>query len=107
MLTLTPLKDIPLIRQGNDLADVIVKALHATAIQLQDGDILVLAQKIVSKAEGRMVNLDTITPSKKALKLATVTEKDPRVIELIIQESNELLRARPGVIIVEHKLGFV
>jgi len=107
MLTLTPLKNIPLIRQGDVLADMIDKALHATAVQLQDGDILVIAQKIVSKAEGRMVNLTTVTPSGRALELATKTEKDPRVVELILRESNEVLRARPGAIIVEHRLGFV
>ena len=107
MLTLTPLIGIPLIRQGDDLADVIVKALNATAVQLQDEDILVVAQKIVSKAEGRMVNLETVTPSQRALELAETTEKDPRVIELILKESNEILRTRPGAIIVEHRLGFV
>jgi coenzyme F420-0:L-glutamate ligase/coenzyme F420-1:gamma-L-glutamate ligase len=107
MLTLTPLTGIPLIRQGDDLADMIVQALNTTAIQLQDGDVLVIAQKIVSKAEGRMVNLETITPSQKALELSGASEKDPRVIELILQESNEILRIRPGAIIVEHKLGFV
>lgn len=107
MLTLTPLTGIPLIRQGDNLADIIVKALNSTAIHLQDGDILVIAQKIVSKAEGRMVDLETVTPSQKALDLATTTEKDPRVVELILHESNEILRTRPGAIIVEHKLGFV
>lgn len=107
MLSLTSLSNIPLIRQGNNLADSIVKALHANAIQIQDGDIFVIAQKIVSKAEGRMVNLATVTPSEKALELAQSTEKDPRVIELILRESNEILRTRPGAIIVEHKLGFV
>jgi coenzyme F420-0:L-glutamate ligase/coenzyme F420-1:gamma-L-glutamate ligase len=106
-LVLTPLIDIPLIRQGDHLADILVEALQATAIQLQDSDILVIAQKIISKAEGRMVNLGTVTPSKKALELAKLTEKDPRVVELILQESNEVLRARPGAIIVEHRLGFV
>ena len=107
MLTLTPLANIPLIRQGDPLADILIEALHATAIQLQDGDIMVLAQKIVSKAEGRMVDLGTIKPSEKALKLAEASQKDPRVVELILQESNEILRVRPGAIIVEHKLGFV
>jgi coenzyme F420-0:L-glutamate ligase/coenzyme F420-1:gamma-L-glutamate ligase len=68
---------------------------------------LVLAQKIVSKAEGQMINLGTVTPSEKALELAGATEKDPRVIELILRESKEILRTRPGAIIVEHKLGFV
>lgn len=106
-LVLTPLSNIPLIRQGDDLADILVKALRATAIQFQDGDILVIAQKVISKAEGRMVNLATVTPSEKALELAGRTEKDPRVIELILQESNTVLRARPGAVIVEHRLGFV
>ena len=107
MLTLTPLTDIPLIRQGDNLADIIVHALHKTAVQLQDGDILVIAQKIVSKAEGRMVNLELVTPSQRALDLARTTEKDPRIVEWILQESNEVLRTRPGAMIVEHKLGFV
>ena len=107
MLTITPLKTIPLIRQDDDLADILVQALQATNLQLQDGDILVLTQKIVSKAEGRMVDLSTVTPSEKALKLAKQSEKDPRVVELILQESHEILRIRPGAIIVEHKLGFV
>jgi coenzyme F420-0:L-glutamate ligase/coenzyme F420-1:gamma-L-glutamate ligase len=106
-LVLTPLSDIPLIRQGDSLVDILVQALQATAIQLQDDDILVIAQKIVSKAEGRMINLETVTPSPKAVKLAQRTKKDPRIIELILGESNEVLRTRPGVIIVEHKLGFV
>ena len=107
MLTLSPLSNIPLIRQGDNLADIIVKALHQNNIQLRSGDILVLAQKIISKAEGRMVNLSTVTPSARALELAIETEKDGRVIELILQESNEVLRTRPGAIIVEHRLGFV
>ena len=106
-LTLTPLSNIPLIRQGDNLADILVEALRSTDIQLQDKDILVIAQKIVSKAEGRMVNLGTVVPSEKALELAVTTEKDPRVVELILKESNEILRTRPGAIIVEHKLGFV
>lgn len=106
-LTLTPLIRIPLIRHGDDLADIIVRSLSETGIELQDGDILVLAQKIVSKAEGRMVNLTTVTPSLRALELAEQTQKDPRFLELVLQESNEVLRTRPGTIIVEHRLGFV
>lgn len=106
-LTLTPIKSIPIIRQSHNLVDILVDAMHATDIRLQDGDILVLAQKIVSKAEGRTVNLATIIPSEKAMELAIQTEKDPRVIELILQESNEILRTRPGAIIVEHRMGFV
>ena len=106
-LSITPLKDIPLIRQGDNLADILVKSLSGNKIDLQNNDIIVLAQKIVSKAEGRMVNLATVTPSPQALELGQKTEKDPRVIELILQESNEIIRTRVGAIIVEHKLGFV
>jgi len=106
-LTLTPLQRIPLIRHGDNLADIVVHALQENDISLQDNDILVFAQKIVSKAEGRAVNLSTITPSQRAIELAKKTEKDARVVELILQESNEILRTRVGAIIVEHKLGFV
>jgi coenzyme F420-0:L-glutamate ligase / coenzyme F420-1:gamma-L-glutamate ligase len=107
MLTLTPLLGMPLIRQGDDLADIILQAFHKNNIPIEDNDILVYAQKIVSKAEGRAVNLACVKPSARALDLATQTEKDPRLVELILQESNEVLRTRPGTIIVEHKLGFV
>ncbi|HNF95284.1 MAG TPA: coenzyme F420-0:L-glutamate ligase, partial [Anaerolineales bacterium] len=106
-LTLNTLKNIPLIRQGNNLADILLKSLHESGIALQDNDILVLAQKIVSKTEGRMVNLAKIEPSSAALELAPIIDKDARLIELILQESNEVLRIRKGVIVVEHKLGFV
>jgi coenzyme F420-0:L-glutamate ligase/coenzyme F420-1:gamma-L-glutamate ligase len=106
-LTLTPLHQIPLIRQGDDLAEFVVNALEKNNIALEENDILVFAQKIVSKAEGRTVNLVTVTPSERALELAQQTEKDPRLVELILCESNEVLRTRIGTIIVEHKLGFV
>ena len=106
-LTLTPLLNFPLIRQDDNLADILVKSLQETQIELQDNDIIVLAQKIVSKSEGRMVNLATVTPSQRAIELAQKADKDPRVMELMLQESNEVLRIRVGTIIVEHKLGFV
>lgn len=106
-LTLTPLPGIPMIRPGDDLADLLLKALEGSGICLQNGDILVLAQKIVSKSEGRLVNLATVTPSSRALELAACIEKDARILELILQESNAVLRTRPGTIIVEHRLGFV
>ena len=107
MLTLTPLLNIPLIRHDDNLADILVNALQDTNIALQDNDILVLAQKIVSKAEGRMVNLATVTPSKQAIDLAQKADKDARVVELMLQESKEILRVHSGTIIVEHKLGFI
>lgn len=106
-LTITSLKNIPLIRRDDNLADIILNSLLNTDIQLQNNDILVLAQKIVSKAEGRVVNLADITPTPRAIELATQTEKDPRVVELMLQESIEVLRTRPNTIIVEHKLGFI
>lgn len=106
-LTLTPLQNIPLIRRDDNLADIVVNVLQENKISLQDGDIFVFAQKIVSKAEGRAVNLATVTPSQRATELAKQTEKDARVVELILQESHEVLRTRVGAIIVEHKLGFV
>jgi len=107
LLSLTPLQNIPLIRQNDNLADILLKSLQETNIELHDDDILVLAQKIVSKSEGRMVNLATVTPSDRALDLAEKSKKDPRIVELTLQESNEILRVRVGTIIVEHKLGFV
>ena len=106
-LTLTSLKNIPLIRQEDDLADIILNSLQENRISLENNDILVIAQKIVSKAEGRIVDLATVTPSQHATDLAKQTEKDPRLIELILQESNDVLRSRIGTIIVEHKLGFI
>lgn len=106
-LTLTPLAHIPLIRHGDNLADILVTALRANNLELADGDILVITSKIVSKAEGRLVNLQTVTPSAAAVELGTRSEKDPRLCELILRESREVLRTRPGAIIVEHRLGFV
>jgi coenzyme F420-0:L-glutamate ligase/coenzyme F420-1:gamma-L-glutamate ligase len=107
MLTLAPLSGIPLIRQGDDLADIVLNVLPKNNRELEDNDILVFAQKVISKAEGRAVNLVTVHPSQRAREVAGQIEKDPRLVELILQESNEILRTRPGTIIVEHKLGFV
>jgi coenzyme F420-0:L-glutamate ligase / coenzyme F420-1:gamma-L-glutamate ligase len=106
-LTLTPLTGIPLIRRDDNLADIVLKSLKENSLQLEDNDILVFAQKVISKAEGRIVNLATVTPSPRAIELAEQIQKDARVVELILQESNEVLRTRVGTIVVEHKLGFV
>jgi coenzyme F420-0:L-glutamate ligase/coenzyme F420-1:gamma-L-glutamate ligase len=96
-----------MVQTGDDLAEMILAGLDRAGLALQDGDILVLAQKIVSKAEGRLVNLRQITPSKRAYELSEVTRKDPRLVEVILSESREVLRTRPGVMIVEHRLGFI
>lgn len=106
-LTLTPLQHFPLIRPGDNLAEFVLKNLGQSGIALQDGDILVFAQKIISKAENRLVNLNTVQPSPAAQDLAAKTGKDPRLAELLLRESNQVLRARIGTAIVEHRLGFV
>ncbi|MBX3004820.1 MAG: coenzyme F420-0:L-glutamate ligase [Anaerolineales bacterium] len=106
-LVLTPLQGLPLVQPGDDLASLLLAALLRQGLTLQDGDVIVLAQKIVSKAEGRYRHLGEVTPSARALELAALTEKDPRLVQMILDESNEVLRARPGLLVVEHRLGFV
>jgi coenzyme F420-0:L-glutamate ligase / coenzyme F420-1:gamma-L-glutamate ligase len=106
-VTLTALPGIPLIEPGDDLAAVLAEALRASAIELRDGDSLVVAQKIVSKAEGRYVELREVAPSPRALELAGEIKKDPRLVEVILRESREVVRYREGLLIVEHRLGFV
>lgn len=107
MLSIIPLLGIPMVKPGDDLAALLLEALSNNQLVLQEGDILVLAQKIVSKAENRLVNLNGVSPSAQALELATKTDKDPRLVELVLRESREILRYRPGTVIVEHRLGFV
>lgn len=106
-LTLTALQGLPLIKPGDNLAGLILNALNQSDLKLENNDIIVLAQKIVSKAENCLVNLATINPSPAASELAAKSGKDPRIAELILRESNEILRIRIGSVIVEHKLGFV
>lgn len=106
-MSLTALPDIPRIKAGDDLATIVLDGVAAASLQLADGDVLVLAQKIVSKSEGRAVTLDTVTPSARALELAPRIDKDPRLVQLILDESSEVLRTRPGVIVVVHRLGYV
>ena len=107
VVTLAAIPDIPMVRPGNDLAGLLIRACEDAAIAPADGDILVVAQKIVSKAEGRYVDLATIEPSARALRLAGEVEKDPRLVEVILRESRRVVRWRPGVLIVEHRLGFI
>ncbi|MCW5887134.1 MAG: coenzyme F420-0:L-glutamate ligase [Anaerolineales bacterium] len=96
-----------MVQPGDDLAALLLAALLRQGLTLQDGDVIVLAQKIVSKAEGRYRQLGEVMPTERALELAAQTEKDPRLVQLILDESNEVLRARPGLLVVEHRLGFV
>ncbi|MDP4026596.1 coenzyme F420-0:L-glutamate ligase [Methylobacterium sp. NEAU 140] len=106
-ITCTALPDIPLVEPGDPLADLILGGLARAEITLQTGDILVVAQKIVSKSEGRLVDLATFEAGPRALDLAATARKDPRLVEAILAESTEVVRVGPGVIVVEHKLGFV
>lgn len=106
-LSLVALPGIPAIDAGTDLARLTLAGCQAGGLRLREGDIVVMAQKIVSKSEGRQVALGDVTPSPRALELAAQTGKDPRIVELILSESRHVLRVRPGLIIVEHRLGFV
>ncbi len=106
-VSLIPLAGVPLVEPGDDLGRIAAVALRANGLALEEGDVLVVAQKIVSKAQGRLVDLATVTPSARAVALAAETGKDPRLVEVILSEAKRVVRQRPGLIIVEHRLGFV
>ncbi|MFN8531043.1 MAG: coenzyme F420-0:L-glutamate ligase, partial [Anaerolineae bacterium] len=106
-LSLTALPGVPVIQAGDDLVEVIAAALERAGVTLQSGDALVVTSKIVSKAEGRYVDLRSVTPSDRAVELAGVTGKDPRVVELVLSESTAVSRAAMNVLVVRHRLGFV
>ena len=106
-LILTALPGIPEVVRGAELAQLLAAAILRAGKTLESGDVVVIAQKIVSKAEGRQVRLAEVMPSPRALELARTVDKDPRLVELMLGESREVLRAKPGVLIVEHRLGFV
>lgn len=101
------LSNVPMIRPGDDLAGIALTVLRDAGLTFEDGDVLVLAQKIVSKAEGRQVPLSTVSPGPKALELAARTGKDARLVELILSEAEEVVRTRPGLVIVRHRTGLV
>ena len=94
-------------RAGDDLGRLLLDALTAAGLALTEGDVLAVTQKIVSKAEGRLRRLADVSPSPRAAALARETRKDPRVVELILQESRDIVRTRPDLIIAEHRLGIV
>jgi coenzyme F420-0:L-glutamate ligase/coenzyme F420-1:gamma-L-glutamate ligase len=106
-LNLFAIPGIPLIQPGDDLAALLLDALNAAGLSLADGDVVVIAQKLVSKAEGRTVSLKDVQPTDKAIELAEATDKEPAIVQLILDESRKILRHRPGVLIAEHQLGFV
>ncbi|MFQ3201674.1 MAG: coenzyme F420-0:L-glutamate ligase/coenzyme F420-1:gamma-L-glutamate ligase [Zhongshania sp.] len=106
-LILHAVPGIPLVKPGDDIAELILAALAASELGLEGGDVLVLAQKIVSKAEGRYAYLNGVEPSAEAVELAGQCDKDPRHMQVVLNESREIIRRRPGVVIVEHVLGYV
>ncbi|HEY7298037.1 MAG TPA: coenzyme F420-0:L-glutamate ligase [Xanthobacteraceae bacterium] len=106
-LTLTVVPGIPLIAPGDDLGKIIIEAIVKSGLQLIDGDILVVAQKVVSKAQGRFVDLATVVPSAQARDVATRVDKDPRLVEVILSESVRVVRERRSLLIVEHRSGYV
>jgi coenzyme F420-0:L-glutamate ligase/coenzyme F420-1:gamma-L-glutamate ligase len=106
-LRLVALRGFPLLGVGDDLDALTVEALGRAELRLQAADVLVFAQKVVSKAEGRRVDLATVTPSERAVELARTVQKDARLVELVLRESRRVVRASKDVLIVEHRLGLI
>ena len=106
-LTIIGLAGVPMVQPGDDLASLTLAAYAGTKLVPEDGDVIVVAQKIVSKSEGRLVDVASVTPSERAIALAAETGKDPRFVEIVLSESRRIVRHRPNLIVVEHRLGFV
>jgi coenzyme F420-0:L-glutamate ligase/coenzyme F420-1:gamma-L-glutamate ligase len=106
-LSIIPLLNLPMIDMGDDLVDIILKCLNDSGETLEDNDILVLSQKIVSKAEGNTVDLTDFIPSEEAIELADEVGKDPRLVHLILKESRRIVRKAYGVLIMEHRKGWI
>lgn len=106
-LALTALPGLPLVREGDDLAALLAEGLDRAGLTPAPGDVLVVAQKVVSKAEGRLVPLASVTPTAEAIALAATVGKDPRLVTLILAESRRVVRALPNLLIVEHRLGLI
>lgn len=106
-ITITALPGIPLVHPGDDLIALTLAGLKRAGLTLQNGDVIVFVSKIISKAEGRYVHLSDVTPTAEAEAVAASIGKDPRLVTLILQESATVLRTRPGLIVVEHKQGFI
>ncbi len=106
-LRLIALPDFPPVASGDDLAALTVSALARGAVQLLPDDVLVFAQKVLSKAEGRRIDLAEVVPSARALELSQTVQKDPRLVELVLRESRRVVRAAKDVLIVEHRLGLI
>ena len=106
-LIFTQLLNIPLIEEGDNIAEILYSATRNQSVEFVNGDILAVTSKIISKAEGRFVNLTEVVPSPEAIRLGEETKRDPRLMELLLLESKEIVRASEQAIIVEHNLGFI
>jgi coenzyme F420-0:L-glutamate ligase/coenzyme F420-1:gamma-L-glutamate ligase len=107
LLELFALPGLPMVRAGDDLPALILAGLDRAGQVLRDRDVVVVAQKIVSKAEGRMVDLGDVVPSARAIALAAEVGKDPRIVEVVLSESTKVVRSRQNLMIMQHRLGFV
>jgi coenzyme F420-0:L-glutamate ligase/coenzyme F420-1:gamma-L-glutamate ligase len=106
-VSLVGVPGVPMIQPGDDLPALVVDAFSRAGLEPQTGDVVVVTSKVVSKAEGRIVDLRTVVPSARALELARVTEKDPQLVELVLRESTDVVRAVPNTLLVRHRLGFM
>ena len=106
-LELLAIENIPLIEPGDDLVSILIQTIKEEKIKLRRGDILVIAQKVVSKSENRYAYLNDVTPSSEAIRIAKNSDKDPKLVQLILNESIKVIRQGRGVIVVENKLGFI
>lgn len=100
-------ENIPEIIMGNNIGKIIIDSLEENKFFLFDKDVIIIAHKIISKAEGRLIPLSKVLPTEEAIKLSCITGKDPRIVQLILDESEEIIRVRKGLIIARHKLGFI
>jgi coenzyme F420-0:L-glutamate ligase/coenzyme F420-1:gamma-L-glutamate ligase len=106
-LEIIAIPGLPMVRAGDDVSSIIVEACQQSGLPLREGDVVVVAQKIVSKAEGRTVDLATVVPTPEAIALAAEVQKDPRIVQVVLSESVRVVRSRPNLLIMQHRLGFV
>ena len=106
-LSIFAIKGIPAIQSGDNIGEIITNGMKRNNIILEENNVIVIAQKIISKSENRLISLSKINPTQEAIKIAKKANKDPRVVELILQESKSIIRVSDGVVIVEHRLGHV
>jgi len=106
-VSIVGLENFPMVKKGDNLAELIITTMHRENVALNNGDVVVVAHKVVSKAEGKLVRLRDIEPSERAEEIAKATSKDPRLTELILQETRSIVKASPEILIVENKQGWV